>query len=333
MRRIAIIAGALCTMLGLGGAANGQVVSLLVGNESGFAGLDRYETPTGAYAGSFATGSGSGTLAQFSFFRYGPDGNLFVGQGTNVLKYNGLTGQFISTFTSVLGAQFTFGPNGNMYRIEPMSQAQPNPRQIGLYDGTTGVRLSTFVPSAVSGLSNSFGNMRFGPDGNLYVDDGNRLLRFNGATGAPMGEFIPPGTGGLVTVADFLFTSNNALLISATVDSILSFNANTGAFNGVFASGNGLNIPFGLDEGSDGNLYVASLFSRQVKRFNIATGAFVDDWIPMTAGNRPPSYIEFTPFAVPEPSSPLLGLVMGVPYLVRSLRRRMGCKLNVDTHN
>jgi hypothetical protein len=305
--------------LGLAGQAKGQpVISLLVGNQSGFPGLDRYAATNGTYQGVFASGSGN----QFNFFRYGPDGNLFIAQGTNVLKYDGHTGNFISTFTTVVGGQFTFGPDGNMYRLEPMSPTQSFPLQIGKYDGTTGIRLSTFVSSSNSGLSDSFQNIRFGPDGNLYVDKVNELLRYNGTTGAPLGTFIAPGSGGLVTIADFLFASNGKVLVSATIDSILSYDATTGAFTGVFASGNGLNIPWGLAEGSDGNLYVASEFSRNIKRFNLSTGAFVDDFIPSTPDNRFPSYIGFTPFPVPEPSSAVFALGAGAAILARWLRSR-----------
>jgi hypothetical protein len=320
-------ARALATILTNGAAsatfAWAQVVSLLVGNQSNFAGLDRYTTPNGVYAGTF--GVGSPNAGQFNYFVYGPAGDLFIEQGTNVLKYNGHTGAFISTFTTVLGGQFAFGADGNMYRVEPFSSSQSFPRQIGKYDGTTGVRLGTFVSSSVSGVNQGDGNIKFGPDGNLYVDNGSNIVRFNGTTGAPMGNFTQPGSGGLGGINDFLFASNGKLLVSGvnsgTPDTIYQFDGTTGAYTGNFAMGNGLNFPFRLAEGADGNLYVASEFTRNIKRFNLTTGAFVDDWVPSTAGNRFPSYIGFTPFPVPEPSSAILALA-GIAVLVRSMRRR-----------
>ena len=39
----------------------------------------------------------------------------------------------------------------------------------------------------------------FGPDGNLYVDngEGSGVMRFNGTTGAFIDQFVPLGSGGL----------------------------------------------------------------------------------------------------------------------------------------
>jgi hypothetical protein len=315
-----IIAGV--TVFALSAPAGAQVVSLLQGNAGSFAGLDSYLATNGAYQGVFASGGSGGG---FSFFRYGPDNNLYIWQGTSVLKYNGHTGNQIGTFTSVNGLSFAFGPDNNMYRLEPFSQSQLYPLQIGKYDGATGVRLGTFVSSGSSGITSSDGNIRFGPDSNLYVDNTTTILRFNGTTGAPLGQFTPPGAGGLVSAADFLFTSDGKLLISGGNDTIYGFNGTTGAYTGVFASGNGLNVSFGLAEGSDGNVYVASEFSHSIKRFNLTTGAYVGDFVPAVPGGRFPSYLEFSPFPIPEPTSVLLcGLVLAVGG-AKQLQRRFRC--------
>src|SRR5262245_36234668 len=117
-RAVAEIGVVVLVNLGFASPAQAQVVSLLQGNAGNFSGLDRYATPNGAYAGTFATAASGGG---FSFFRYGPDGNLYVAQGTSVLKYDGHTGSFLNTFTSVNGVYFAFGPDSNMYRLEPFS--------------------------------------------------------------------------------------------------------------------------------------------------------------------------------------------------------------------
>ena len=73
-----------------------------------------------------------------------------------------------------------------MYRLEPFSSSQVYPATVGKYDGATGARVGTFVSSNISGILTP-ANMRFGPNGNLFVDNGNEILQFNGMTGAPMG--------------------------------------------------------------------------------------------------------------------------------------------------
>src|SRR5262245_2677992 len=114
MRQFSVV---VIVSLRLASPAEAQVVSLLVGNnQSGFAGIDRYEAPGGLYAGVFATVP---TGSQLSYFRYGgPSSNLFAQQGSNVLQFNGHTGAFINTFSTVPGSRFAFGPDTNMYRLE-----------------------------------------------------------------------------------------------------------------------------------------------------------------------------------------------------------------------
>lgn len=298
--------------------ANAQVVNLLVGNQSGFAGIDRYDSTNGSYQGVFASGSGS----EFSFFKYGgPNANLFVQQANNVLQFNGLTGNFINVFSTIaLGGQFTFGPDNNMYRLEGTGT-----KAIGRYNGSTGVRLGTFVDAGISGLNSTAGGMRFGPNGNLYVDNGNTMLGFNGTTGAPLGAFFSPGSGGLAAVLDAVFASNGDLIVSglngSTNDATYRFDGTTGAYLGVFASGNGIDVPKGIAEGPDGRIYLVSSFSNQIKRFDLSNGTFLGNFISSTT-HQFPSHIVFTPSPIPEPTSLFLCSIAGSAASICAIRRR-----------
>src|SRR5437867_7941797 len=61
---------------------------------------------------------------------------------------------------------------------------------------------------------------------------------------------------------------------SGDTNSVLAYDATTGAFQRTFASGGGLMDPEGIAFGQDGNFYVASR-PAQVLRYNGKTGAFL----------------------------------------------------------
>src|SRR4051794_32393209 len=70
------------------------------------------------------------------------------------------------------------------------------------------------------------------------------------------------------------------LLVSARfTDTVLRYDAKSGAFKGVFASGNGLKNPNGLAIGPDGNLYVGLGDEGTVMRFDGQTGAFISRFV------------------------------------------------------
>jgi hypothetical protein len=141
-----------------------------------------------------------------------------------------------------------------------------------------------------------------------------------------MGPFVPPGSGGLAGIREALFTSTGKLLAvgagTGTNDKVFQFDGTTGAFLGVFAAGNGLDVPIGLAQGPDNNVYVASVFGSNVKRFDVITGTFVDDFIQSTAHDFP-AYIGFTPFPIPEPTGIVLTVLPAGAALARLLRRSL----------
>ena len=68
--------------------------------------------------------------------------------------------------------------------------------------------------------------------------------------------------------------SMTLLVSSGDTDSVLRYNAATGAFIDTFASGGGLDDPEGLAFGPDGNFYVTSR-SNAVLRYDGTTGEFL----------------------------------------------------------
>jgi DNA-binding beta-propeller fold protein YncE len=90
------------------------------------------------------------------------------------------------------------------------------------------------------------------------------------------------------------------LVASSGTDSVLRYDATTGAFRGAFvaAGAGGLDQPRGLATGPDGALYVASFFTDQVLRYDGDTGAFLGVFVAAGSGGLDgPTYLVFGPDA------------------------------------
>lgn len=172
---------------------------------------------------------------------FGHDGNLYVDQANQVLRYNGATGAFIGVFATGngIGNGITFGPDGNLYASVGSNGT------VLRFNGTTGASMGVFT----SGGNLTFPlGVTFGPDGNLYVTENrnpgvSEMKRFNGTTGAFIDTFT---TGGSVIApfASVFGPDGNLYVGSAQGDSVQRFNGTTGAFVNIFASGGG---QFGQD--------------------------------------------------------------------------------------
>jgi DNA-binding beta-propeller fold protein YncE len=151
------------------------------------------------------------------------------------------------------------------------------------YDGVTGAFLGEFVTAGSGGLEFPFG-MTFGPDGNLYVSEGQRfsdgtpateprVIRYDGANG----DFINPFTPVFPSPIRYIVFGPDGDLYGSTLGVVFRADGTTGeilhdAFCdvGLGEFGNGLAF------GPDGNLYVGSFSGNEVVRCDGTTGDFID---------------------------------------------------------
>ncbi len=170
--------------------------------------------------------------------------------------------------------------------------------------------LNVFVTGDVSKLENS-ADLVFGPDrtGDL-VDDlyvlgrgSNNIVVYDGNTGAYVEEFAGP-TSGLRGAAWLAFGTDGDLYTSTITetglrDSILRFNLATKSVT-TFVSNDpqlngGLSGAKGMQSGPDGNLYVASVTTDQILRYDGATGVFMDAFVGPGSGLDGPGAVLFGP--------------------------------------
>jgi sugar lactone lactonase YvrE len=137
--------------------------------------------------------------------------------------------------------------------------------------------VSPFIAAGTGGLS-SPKDITLGPDGNLYVANGDSsILRYNASTGALIGTFVTAGSGGLSNPYGLAFGPDGNLYVASrgTSYAILSYNGTTGAFINTFVPTGyaGLTGPNGIAFGTDGNLYVADTSTSSVLRYEGPLGS------------------------------------------------------------
>lgn len=241
----------------------------------------RFDSQTGRFVGVFASGHG---LANPNGIAYGPDGNLYVGNGDEgrVLRFDGQTGDYLGDFItpstpgSLTGCRaIAFGPDGNLY-VD--SGATSN---VLAYNGRTGAFLR--VAAAGHGLSGPVG-LTFGPDGNLYIGAAlsNKVFVFD-----VFANFIRSFNcgNGFSNATGVLFDQTGRLLVAQSVSNkVLAFDPSNGACLGVVASGGGLSIPIGMILAPDGSLLVGSFGTDSAIKYDLATSQPLGTFIASGSG-------------------------------------------------
>lgn len=102
----------------------------------------------------------------------------------------------------------------------------------------------------------------------------NRVLRFDGQTGAFIDALVPANSGLLFPIGIALGADENIYVCSSLTDSVRRYDADSGAAQGTFASGGGMDFPQSAIFGPDGHLYVGDA-NTAILRYNGVTGAFM----------------------------------------------------------
>ena len=131
--------------------------------------------PVSSTTGAVFVRSGSSGLSDVTSIRFGPNGNLYVANGTgnDILQFSGTSGQFISNIASTNLTDPTglaFSPDGKWLYVSSTSQSQ-----IVQLNASTGNYITTPLTGS-NGLDGP-GVIDFGPNGDLFIS--NRLAGTN----------------------------------------------------------------------------------------------------------------------------------------------------------
>jgi WD40 repeat protein len=177
--------------------------------------IERFDATTGTGLGSFVIAGGGGLTSPRSL-TFGPNGNLFVANGSGaIFEFNGTNGQPANPVTFVDANANGGGPLdafGMQFRGGVLYATSNLTDEVMAFEADTGAFLSIFVTAGCGGISGPTA-LDFGPDGDLKVSSQSdeAIRRYDGATGAFVSVFVPTGTGGLDSPFDLAFRPTHAV--------------------------------------------------------------------------------------------------------------------------
>jgi hypothetical protein len=246
----------------------------------------KFDATTGAYQGEFIAAASSGGLAQPQGFTFGNDGKFYISSfGTSQIKrYDANTGTFIDNFASTPSGSrgLAFDDTGKLYSAYGSSVTRFDAS--GTIDAgfthTFGATATGVLQGADDNIYVSWGSnsilggvaqynvatstwndtwrtggitgqawyMAMDASGTLYLgaSGANSIYRDNGSTWVP----FTATTTDLDRPRGLTFDPAGDLLVGGfggvSRSNILKFDGSTGTYNGVFATGGGLDQPFYL---------------------------------------------------------------------------------------
>ena len=110
------------------------------------------------------------------------------------------------------------------------------------------------------------------------------IQRYNQTTGAYLGDLVPDGSGGLIAPVSFEVNSEGNLLV-LDYQQALKYALPSGTPLSTFIPvASGIGVSWDMKIGPDNKLYVASVSTHSVMRFDPSSGAFLDTFIPTGSG-------------------------------------------------
>jgi len=173
----------------------------------------RYHGITGDFTRVFAPTGGDVLKRKPTGITFGPDKNLYVVSGVDVLRFNRINGAFIDLFVAQqlkAGEGIVFGPDSNLYVSDRSAS------QIKRFNGISGKFVDVFVSNKYQRLRGPSG-LLFGQDGQLYVSSNfnHSILRYNADTGIFNDVFTSDNGGGIASPTYLSFSNNRVTCVKS----------------------------------------------------------------------------------------------------------------------